>query len=63
MVPVRKNNGEIRLCVFLRNLNRTSLKDNYPFPKIDQMIQKMVGYKRIFMVYGFSEYNKVRMDP
>ena len=32
LVPVRKKNREIRLCVDFSNLNRSSLKDNYPFP-------------------------------
>ena len=43
LVPVRKKNGEIRLCVDFRNLNISSLKDNYPVPKIDQILQKLVG--------------------
>ena len=30
LVPVRKKNGEIRLCVDFRNLNKVSLNDNYP---------------------------------
>ena len=38
LVPIRKKNGEIRLCVDFRNLNRSSLKDNYPFPKIEQIL-------------------------
>ena len=40
LVPVRKKNGEIRLCVDFRNLNRSSLKDNYPLPKIEQILQE-----------------------
>ena len=43
LVPVRKKNGEIRLCVDFRNLIRSSLKHNYPFPKIEQILQKVVG--------------------
>ena len=43
LVPVRKKNGEIRLCVDFRNLNRSSLKDIYPLPKIEQILQKVVG--------------------
>ena len=31
LVPLKKKNGEIRLCVDFRNLNKVSLKDNYPF--------------------------------
>ena len=41
LVPVRKKNGEIRLCVDFRNLNRDSLKDNYPLPKMDHVLQKV----------------------
>jgi hypothetical protein len=39
-VPVRKKNGEIRLCVDFKNLNRSSLKDNYPLPKMDHVLVK-----------------------
>ena len=39
---VRKKNGEIKLCVDFRNLNKSSLKDNYPLPKIEQILQKVV---------------------
>ena len=38
LVPIRKKNGEIRLCVDFRNLNRASLKDNYPLPKMDYIL-------------------------
>ena len=37
-VPVWKRNGEIRLYVDFRNLNKASLKDNYPLPKMDYIL-------------------------
>ena len=43
VVPVRKNNGEIRICIDFRNLNKVSLKDNYPVPKVDHILHKVVG--------------------
>ena len=43
LVPVGKKSGEIRLCVDFRNLNRVSLKENYPLPKMDYILQKVVG--------------------
>ena len=61
LVPVRKKNGEIRLCVDFQNLNRYSLKDNYPLPKIEQILQKVVGAHRISMVDSFSGYNQIAM--
>jgi hypothetical protein len=38
LVPIRKKSGEIRLCVDFRNLNRSSKKDNYPLPKMEQIL-------------------------
>ena len=38
LVPIRKNNGEIKLCVDFINLNRSSKKDNYPLPKMEHIL-------------------------
>ena len=61
LVPVRKNNGEIRLCVDFRNLNKSSLKYNYPFPKIERVLKQVVGAQRMSMVDGFHGYNQIAM--
>ena len=50
LVPVRKKNGEIRLCMDFRNLNRASLRHNYPLPKMDHVLQKVAGYFRMSML-------------
>jgi hypothetical protein len=59
LVPVRKKNGKIRLCVDFRNLNRSSLKDNYPLPKMDHVLEKLVGANKMSMIDGFSGYNQI----
>jgi hypothetical protein len=41
------------------NLNRASLKYDYPIPKMNQMLQKVVGSERISMLDGFSKCNQV----
>jgi len=43
LVPVRKQNREIRLYVDFRNLIIKSLKDNYPLPSMDHLLQKVTG--------------------
>jgi hypothetical protein len=58
-VLVRKKNGEICLCVDFRNLNRVSLKYNYPLPKMDHILQKFIGSQIICMMDGFIGYNHV----
>ena len=62
LVPMRKKNGEIILCVDFRNLNRVSLKDNYPLPKMDYVLQKVTRAYMMSMVDGFSGYNQGAVD-
>jgi hypothetical protein len=57
LVPVRKKSGEIHLCVDFRNLNKCYLKDNYPLPKMDHILQRVVGARRISLLDGYSGYN------
>jgi hypothetical protein len=63
LVLVRKKSGEIRLCVVFRNLNQVSLKDNYPLPKMDDILQRVVGSQRMSMLDGFLGYNQVAVHP
>ena len=59
LVPTRKKTWEIRLCVDFRNINKVSLKDNYPLPKMDHILQRVVGSSRISLLDGFSGYNQI----
>ena len=43
VVLVKKKNEEIRICIDFRNLNKVSLKGNYPLPKMDHILQNVVG--------------------
>lgn len=63
IVPIRKKNGEIRLCIESRNLNRVPLKDNYPLPKMDHLLQKVVGAHRISTLDGIPGYNQILIHP
>jgi hypothetical protein len=62
-VPVRKRSGEIRLCEYFQNLNRFSLKDNYPLPNMDYILQKVVGSHKMSMLDGFFRYNQIMVHP
>lgn len=59
IVPICKKNGEIRICVDFRNINKCSLKDNYPLPKMDHILQRVVGSKCLSMIDDFSGYNHI----
>lgn len=62
LVPVRNKSGEIRPCVDFRNLNKSSLKDNYPLPKVDNVLEKVVGANRMSMIDGFFGYNQIAVS-
>ena len=59
LAPVRKKSGDIRICIDFRNLNRASLKDNYPIPAMEQILQSVSGSTTLSLLDGFSGYNQV----
>ena len=59
LVPARKKTGEIRLYFDLKNVNKVSPKDNYPLPKMDHILQRVVGSSRISLLDGFSGNNQI----
>ena len=59
LVLVRKNSGDIIICIDFRNVNRESLKDNYPVLFMEQILQSVYGSAMLSLLYGFSRYNQV----
>ena len=59
LVVVTKKNGDIRLRVYFRNLNKCSKKDNYPLPKIEHLLQRVLGASVMSFLDGFYRYNQV----
>ena len=59
LVPVRKRNGDIHLCVDFQYLKRDSKKYKYPVPPMEQILQKVFCSKMFSLLDGFSSYNKV----
>jgi hypothetical protein len=57
LVIVRKKNGEIKLCVDFRNLNKCSKKDNYSLPNMEHLLQRISGATVMSFLDGFSGYN------
>lgn len=59
LVLVWKKNGDIRLCGEFQNLNRSSDKDGYLVPSIEQTLQQVFGSEIFYLLDGFSGYNQV----
>ena len=61
IMPVRKKNGQIRVCVDFRDLNKACLKDDFPLPNIDTLVDATTGHELFSFMDGFSGYNQIKM--
>ncbi|KAL0333076.1 UNVERIFIED_CONTAM: Transposon Tf2-12 polyprotein [Sesamum calycinum] len=63
IIPVRKKNGQIRVCVDFRDLNSACPKDDFPLPIAELMIDATTGHEALSFMDGSSGYNQIRMAP
>ncbi|MCO5550293.1 hypothetical protein L7F22_003775 [Adiantum nelumboides] len=59
IVVVPKKNGKLRVCVDYRKLNAQTIKDPFPLPFTDMMLDEIVGHE----MYSFLDgYRPKRLD-
>ena len=59
---VKKNDGSLRLCIDYRQLNRPTIRNQYPLPLIDELFDQLQGswvYSKIDLRSGYHQL-KVR---
>ena len=61
VVLVKKANGKWRMCVDFTDLNKTCLKDSFPLPRIDQLVDSTAEHKLLTFMDAFSRYNQIKM--
>ena len=49
------------MCVDFTNLNKACPKDNFPLPRIDQLVDSTAGHKLLTFMDTFSGYNQIKM--
>jgi len=63
VVPVRKRNGTLRLCIDLRPLNSRIVKQRYPFPLIEDCISR-IGDKSVFTLLDLKDgFHHLKIYP
>ncbi|KAI4293455.1 hypothetical protein PAPHI01_2729, partial [Pancytospora philotis] len=62
IVPVQKKDGSIRMCIDYRPLNKVTIRDAYPIPRIDEILD-MLAKARIFSTLdATSGYYQLAMN-
>ena len=61
VVLMLKKDGKVRMCVDFRDLNKDSLKDDFPLPHIDILVDNIAEHALLSFMDGFSGYNKIKM--
>nr|XP_027075980.1 uncharacterized protein LOC113699828 [Coffea arabica] len=58
---VKKKEGTWRLCVDYRCLNEMTIKDNYPIPNVDELINELAG-SRLFAKRSKCSFTQQKVD-
>nr|GEX24491.1 reverse transcriptase domain-containing protein [Tanacetum cinerariifolium] len=62
LIPTRLVTGW-RVCIDYSKLNEATSKDHFPFPFMDQMLERLAGNEFYCFLNGFSKYFQIPIDP
>ena len=57
IVVVPKKNGKLRVCVNLKKINAITIRDNYPLPITEHVLERVEGKETYSFLDGFLGHN------
>lgn len=63
MLLVKKKDGSMRLCVDYMKLNKVTIKNRYPLPRIDNLMDLLVGARVFSKIDMRSRYPQIWLKP
>ncbi|BFG30704.1 hypothetical protein CerSpe_169780 [Prunus speciosa] len=61
VLVAKKDKGMWRVCVDYTDLNKACPKDNFPLPRIDQLVNSTSGNQLLSFMDVYSGYNQIMM--
>ncbi|XP_049886595.1 uncharacterized protein K02A2.6-like [Pectinophora gossypiella] len=63
IVPILKDNGEVRLCVDMRRANEAISRENHPIPTMDKFLPKMRNAKYFTKLDIKDAFHQIEIHP
>ena len=61
LIPIWKTIGQIKLCIDFRALNQASIKDHFPLPNMEMILQQVARSQMMSLLDGFFGYNQIKV--